>query len=79
LEIHHVNMKATTTKDAQDTIAQREPENVSLKHGRLQAALKPGSWPVIVTNLDRQCSARALSTSVEVLSGKTTMSRHERK
>ena len=49
LEIHHVNMKATNTKDAQDTIAPRKLEKVELKDDKLKVTLKPGSWNVIVT------------------------------
>jgi alpha-L-arabinofuranosidase len=43
-------MKAINTKDSQDTIAPRKMGNVSLRDGRLQAELKPGSWNVIVTD-----------------------------
>ncbi len=49
LEIHHANMKATNTKDAQDTVAPRKLEHVTIKNDQLQATLKPGSWNVIVT------------------------------
>lgn len=49
LQIHHPNMKAVNTKDAQDTVAPAPIEKVSLEGDRLQARLMPGSWNVIVT------------------------------
>jgi alpha-N-arabinofuranosidase len=48
-EIHHADMKATNTKDAQDTIAPRKLDQVAMQNGRLTATLRPGSWNLIVT------------------------------
>jgi len=48
-QIHHPNMKAVNTKDAQDTVAPAPIESVSLEADRLTARLMPGSWNVIVT------------------------------
>ncbi|KQV92766.1 alpha-N-arabinofuranosidase [Rhizobacter sp. Root1221] len=49
-ELHHVNMKATNTREAPDTVTPAPHTRVSVDGEVLTARLKPGSWNMFVTH-----------------------------
>jgi len=48
-QIHHPNMKAVNTRDAQTEVAPAPIQSIAIAGDRLTARLMPGSWNVIVT------------------------------
>ena len=47
-EIFHVEMEATNTREAPDTVVPRHHGESRAAEGKLRARLKPGSWNVFV-------------------------------
>jgi alpha-N-arabinofuranosidase len=50
-ELHHPNLKAVNTKDAQNTVAPKANADVAIDGERLRLRLKPASFNVITTRV----------------------------